>query len=61
MIYQDRIYGQVEIIEPVILALINSSSLQRLRKVDQAQAILSRFIPAQLLVALNIQLVFIFF
>ena len=36
MIYDDRIYGQQEITEPVILALINSPSFQRLKAVDQA-------------------------
>jgi hypothetical protein len=36
MIYQDRIYGQTEIDEPVILALIDSSAMQRLKGVDQA-------------------------
>lgn len=36
MIYQDRIYGQFEIEEPVILELINTYSLQRLKKVEQA-------------------------
>ena len=36
MIYKDRIYGKVKISEPVILDLINSKSLQRLKGVDQA-------------------------
>lgn len=36
MIYHDRVYGKVKIEEPVILALINSPSLQRLKGVDQA-------------------------
>ncbi len=36
MIYQDRIYGEIEITEPVVLELINSSSLQRLKDIDQA-------------------------
>jgi HD superfamily phosphohydrolase len=36
MIYKDRVYGEVEITEPVILELINSPSLQRLTGVDQA-------------------------
>jgi len=35
MIYQDRIYGKVKIEEPVILELIKSSSLQRLKGIDQ--------------------------
>lgn len=36
MEYQDRVYGQVKIDEPVILDLINSRELQRLKDVDQA-------------------------
>src|SRR5665647_287743 len=36
MIYQDRIYGEVEINEPVILDLINSHELQRLKEIDQS-------------------------
>ena len=36
MIHQDKVYGQVEINEPVILALINSPELQRLKEIDQA-------------------------
>lgn len=36
MLYKDRIYGEIEITEPVILDLINSSSLQRLKDIDQA-------------------------
>lgn len=36
MIYRDRIYGQFEIEEPVILELINSPTIQRLKKIDQA-------------------------
>ena len=36
MKYKDRIYGNFEITEPVILELINSSTLQRLRGIDQA-------------------------
>jgi len=35
MIYIDRIYGKVNIIEPVILDLIKSPALQRLKKIDQ--------------------------
>lgn len=35
MIYKDRIYGEFEISEPVILELINSSALQRLKEIDQ--------------------------
>ncbi len=36
MTYKDRIYGEVEILESVILDLINSKSLQRLKGIDQA-------------------------
>lgn len=36
MEYQDKIYGKVEINEPVILDLINSPSMQRIKGVDQA-------------------------
>lgn len=36
MEYQDKVYGQVEITEPVILDLINSQELQRLKEIDQA-------------------------
>jgi len=36
MIYEDRIYGTFEINEPIILDLINSPSLQRLKGIDQA-------------------------
>ncbi|MEK7653543.1 MAG: HD domain-containing protein [Patescibacteria group bacterium] len=36
MIYHDKVYGELEIDEPVILELINSPSLQRLKYVDQA-------------------------
>lgn len=35
MNYSDRIYGQIEIDEPVILDLINSKSLQRLKGISQ--------------------------
>jgi hypothetical protein len=35
MNYEDKIYGKVEITEPVILELINCSTLQRLKKIDQ--------------------------
>ena len=35
MKYQDRIYGTVEINEPVILGLIESPSMQRMKGVDQ--------------------------
>jgi len=36
MIYRDRIYGKIKIEEPVILELIKSPSLQRLKGIDQA-------------------------
>jgi len=36
MHYQDKVYGQAEISEPVILDLINSPELQRLKEIDQA-------------------------
>lgn len=36
MKYQDRVYGDFEIEEPVILELINSPTLQRLKEIDQA-------------------------
>ncbi len=36
MKYIDRLYGEFEIREPVILELINSPSLQRLKDIDQA-------------------------
>lgn len=36
MIYQDRVYGKIEINEPLVLELIKSPSFQRLKKVDQA-------------------------
>ncbi len=36
MKYFDRVYGEVEIIEPVVLELINCSTLQRLKDIDQA-------------------------
>ena len=35
MKYTDRIYGNFEIIEPVILELINSPTIQRLKEIDQ--------------------------
>lgn len=35
MFYQDRVYGDFTITEPVILELINSSTLQRLKEIDQ--------------------------
>lgn len=36
MLYQDRVYGNFTITEPVILELINSATLQRLKDIDQA-------------------------
>ena len=36
MNYKDRVYGSVEITEPVILELINCKTLQRLKEIDQA-------------------------
>ncbi len=36
MKYVDRVYGKFEITEPVILELINSAPLQRLKDIDQA-------------------------
>jgi hypothetical protein len=36
MEYQDKVYGQIEITVPVILDLINSKELQRLKEIDQA-------------------------
>jgi uncharacterized protein len=36
MKYADRIYGEFEITEPVILEIINSPKIQRLKGVDQA-------------------------
>jgi len=35
MIYKDRAYGEIEITEPVILELIDSAELQRLKNIDQ--------------------------
>jgi uncharacterized protein len=36
MNYKDRVYGEVEITEPVIFELINCQALQRLKEIDQA-------------------------
>lgn len=36
MKYTDRVYGEFEITEPVILEIINGPSLQRLKGIDQA-------------------------
>ena len=34
MKYIDRVYGEFEITEPIILELINSAPLQRLKDID---------------------------
>ncbi len=36
MTYEDKVYGEFEIEEPVVLELINSPTLQRLKYIDQA-------------------------
>ena len=36
MKYTDRVYGEVEITESAVLELINSTTLQRLKDIDQA-------------------------
>ncbi len=36
MRYKDRVYGEAEISEPVILDIINSRAIQRLKGIDQA-------------------------
>jgi len=36
MLYQDRIYGEFKIEEPIILELIESKLIQRLKNIDQA-------------------------
>jgi len=38
MIINDRIYGSIEITEPVLIELINSKPLQRLKGINQAGA-----------------------
>ncbi|MBI5221579.1 MAG: HD domain-containing protein, partial [Candidatus Magasanikbacteria bacterium] len=35
MLHQDRIYGQIEIIEPVILELLKTPQMERLKRVHQ--------------------------
>lgn len=35
MKYTDRVYGNFEIDEPVVLELINSKTFQRLKEIDQ--------------------------
>lgn len=36
MLIKDRVCGEIEILEPVLLEIINSSALQRLKEIDQA-------------------------
>ncbi|PKM92194.1 MAG: phosphohydrolase, partial [Euryarchaeota archaeon HGW-Euryarchaeota-1] len=36
MKYTDRVWGDFEIDEPVVLELINSKTFQRLKEIDQA-------------------------
>ena len=36
MLFQDRLYGEIEIKDNIILDLINSKAIQRLKKIDQA-------------------------
>ena len=36
MLIKDRVYGEVDILEPVLIEIINSSALQRLKEIDQA-------------------------
>lgn len=36
MHYEDRVYGKIEITEPVVLELINCPTLQRLKEIDQS-------------------------
>lgn len=36
MEYLDRVYGEIEITEPVVLEIIESPAFQRLKKIDQA-------------------------
>ncbi len=43
MEYQDRIYGKIEISEPVIIDIVNSPALQRLKEIDQAGYVEPRF------------------
>lgn len=35
MMYRDKVYGEFDIIEPVLLDLINSAAMERIRKVNQ--------------------------
>jgi len=43
MIYADKVYGKVNIKEPVIIDLINSLALQRLKDIDQAGYLFPHF------------------
>jgi len=45
MIYQDRIYGEIEIETPVVSELVNSKPLQRLKGIDQAGYPLTYYNP----------------
>ena len=45
MIYQDRIYGEIEIKEPVILELVNSKPIQRLKHIEQGGHPLTYYNP----------------
>ncbi len=45
MIHRDRIYGEFKIEEPVILELVNSKPLQRLKNIDQAGYPLTYYNP----------------
>lgn len=51
MTYQDRIYGEIEIETPVILELVNSKPLQRLKNIDQAGYPLTYYNPLSLAVS----------
>ena len=62
MKYIDRAYGNFEIKEPVILELINSKTIQRLKDIDQAGYFLnSSFSHEPHILVLNIQSAFICF
>lgn len=45
MLFNDKIYGQIEITEPVILELINTPQIQRLKKIHQ-NGIFFYFLPS---------------
>ena len=36
MVFQDRLYGEIEIKDNIILDMINSKAVQRLKNIDQA-------------------------